>query len=282
MAELLAAPLLEQIDFDLAARIDRLRRLDIIPRLEIVNDNLEYHPSVVYSGIKVNVARKLGMLANLTEDPSTDALADKIRQFNEDETVHGIIVQAPSVDPARTEGQFRLINRVKDVDGLNPNAQHIPATPMAVRRLAAYYGIDLFEARVAQLGYGRVFGAPMHNWAHWGGAKHYRTFDEHNDPLDIVQGLDEADVIIAAMNLPEVLTPELFEGMTPKVLIDVGAAELGGRVVGNASDALREYGGANGWTFTPKKGGVGPVTVRQLLENTVANAEAQAAQFSTQ
>ncbi len=276
MTELLAAPLLEQIDFDLMERIDRLRKLDIIPRLEIVNDNLEYHPSVMYSHLKVKTALKLGMLANLTEDPDTNALADKIRQLNEDDSVHGVIVQAPSVDPERTERQFRLVDRVKDVDGLNPNASHIPATPMAVRRLARHYGIDLFEARVAQLGYGRVFGRPMHNWAHWSGAQHYRTFDEHDDPLNIVKGLEEADVIVAAMNLPEVLTPELFEGMSPKVLIDVGAAELGGRVVGNASDALREYGAANGWSFTPKKGGVGPVTVRQLLENTVANAEALA------
>ncbi len=273
MSELLAAPLLEQIDFDLMTRIDILRAHDITPRLEIVNDNLEYHPSVVYSGIKVSVARKLGMIANLTEDPDTDALADKIRQFNDDEAVHGIIVQAPSVDPSRTEKQFRLVDSIKDVDGLNPNASHIPATPMAVRRLAGFYGIDLFEAKVAQLGYGRVFGRPMHNWAHWGGAKHYRTYDEHDDPLDIVKGLDAADVIVAAMNLPEVLTPELFAGMGPKVVIDVGAAELGGRVVGNVSDALREYGLSNGWSFTPKKGGVGPVTVRQLLENTVANAE---------
>ena len=94
MTELLAAPLLEQIDFDLMERIDRLRKLDIIPRLEIVNDNLEYHPSVMYSHLKVKTALKLGMLANLTEDPDTNALADKIRQLNEDDSVHGVIVQA--------------------------------------------------------------------------------------------------------------------------------------------------------------------------------------------
>ena len=281
MAELLALPLLIEIDTDLALRINRLREFDIIPRLEIVNDNVDYQPSVIYSHIKVETARRLGMIANVTENPNTDAIVEKIHECNEDDAVHGIIVQAPSVDPTRTERLFRLVNRIKDVDGLNPNALHIPATPMAVKRLTAHYGIDLFEERVAQLGYGRVFGGPMHNWAHWGGAVNYRTFDEYDDPLTIVSGLDEANVIIAAMNLPEVLTPALFEDMGPKTLVDVGAAELGGKVVGNASEELREFALANGWSITPKKGGVGPVTVRQLLENTVTNAEAIAFGTST-
>lgn len=268
--------LVSVMETNLSDRVEDLRQVGTLPNLAIFNDNLSYEPSVMYSNLKIRIAEKLGMLATLTEEPNTDILAERIKEASENDKIHGIIVQMPSVDKDRTEELLRLIDPKKDVDGLGINAPHMPATPMAIVRLLEYYNVNILEEKVAILGQGRLVGRPLFEYCRRMHALDVMGYDEYNHPLDIIDGINKASVIITAMGLPKEITPDYFNSMEPKVLVDAGAAELGGVIVGDVSDELREAALEHGWGVTPERGGVGPVTVRMLLENTIKNAHNQA------
>ena len=138
------------------------------------------------------------------------------------------------------------------------------------------YRPDFLSERIAILGRGRLVGWPLLTHLMSIGANKLEIFDEDSDDLEIIEGINEASVIISAMGRPGLLTPDLFEDMSKsRALVDAGAAEQGGVVMGDVSDELRDQALQNGWQITPRKGGVGPLTVRTLLTNVIRAAEDQ-------
>lgn len=275
IGELHSKDLIQEMEANLSDRVQNLLTQGITPRLEILNDNPDYQPSYTYSHLKEKIAHRLGMLANITEDQNTSLIAERVRSYSELEDVHGIIVQLPLLNSTRTDEVLNLIDPIKDVDGLGPNAPHLPATPMAILRLLDYYDIDIYSNRVAVIGRGKLVGKPLIKYLVDNDAKDIHTFDETSEPLDIIKGINDAEIIITATGLPELLTVDLFNSLEPKTLIDAGKAELGTKVVGDVSEELRTQAIANGWNVAPPLGGVGPITIRLLLENTVINAESK-------
>ena len=273
--ELTSRHIVEEIDRGLSVRIENLTdESDTVPRLVILSDNPEHMPSQQYMSIKKRVAESLGMTAVVETTEGTDLMQARIAEHNEDSNTHGLIVQLPLVKPEVTDDLLASIESDKDVDGLGPLAKHTPATPLAVLALLDGYGVEYLDERVSIIGRGKLVGEPLYQMLTQRGARAVQAFDKDSDPEDVQQALDSSSIVISAVGKPDLLTPESFAKIEmPRVLIDAGTAEQDGVVKGDVSDALREVALGNGWAITPKRGGIGPLTVRALLSNTVAAAE---------
>ena len=271
MPELTSKHLTEAIDQELTNRVEEL---GFTPGLVILSDNIEHSPSLLYVGIKQRIAAKVGISATSVFTNNSDALRDSVADHNSREEVDGLIVQLPLMDVDSTGGVVGQISPAKDVDGLGEQAYHSPATPLGILNLIEGYGIDYLNAPTAILGKGRLVGAPLEELMLRRGARQVHSFDLESTKEEVKEGLNAARLIISATGQPGLVTPAGFDTIdNSKVFIDAGAAESGGIVVGDISEELRKLAIEKGSFITPKKGGVGPMTVRALLSNVVSSAE---------
>jgi methylenetetrahydrofolate dehydrogenase (NADP+)/methenyltetrahydrofolate cyclohydrolase len=271
MPELTSKHIVEEFDRNLAERIENL---DTQPRLAILSDNIEHAPSMMYVGLKQKVARKLGIVATATFTNGPDELIRNIENFDADPEYHGIIVQLPLANRGYTDKAVGSIRPEKDVDGLNSDVIFAPATPLGILELIEGYGIDYKDSPVAIVGKGRLVGTPLFDLFKHRGASDVRAFDIHSTEEEKREGLNRARIIISATGQPALLKPDMFDKLDgDKVFFDAGTAESKGVVVGDISEELREWALESGCLITPKKGGVGPLTVRALLSNVVTAAE---------
>lgn len=189
---------------------------------------------------------------------------ERIEQLNDDETVHGIIVQLPLTTPSLTDSIVNTISPEKDVDGLGVNAHFIPATASAIDWLAAGYNVTLKDRVIAIVGQGRLVGAPLATlWQTAGLNVH--TYDDTT--TDLRSELRNADVIVTATGVPGVITSDMIS--PGKVVIDAGTASENGQIVGDVAADVRER---QDLTITPVKGGVGPLTIAALYDNVITAA----------
>jgi methylenetetrahydrofolate dehydrogenase (NADP+)/methenyltetrahydrofolate cyclohydrolase len=122
-------------------------------------------------------------------------VADTIRRLNEDDTVHGIILQLPLTDQSETDEFIALIDPAKDVDGLGPNAEYVSATATAIDWLLAGYNVALKERKIAIVGNGRLVGAPLARlWLSAG--LDVTVYDD--TATNLQESLRAADVIVTA------------------------------------------------------------------------------------
>ncbi len=194
---------------------------------------------------------------------SNDELRATILRLNEDELVHGIIIQLPLADTTQTDEVLSLVAPEKDVDGLGRSPQFDAATPTAINWLLAGYGVELHGKSVAIVGQGRLVGAPLSEmWEKSGIA--VARFDETTS----LAQLNTCDVVVTATGQPELITSDMVKiGAT---VVDAGTATDNGRVVGDVSTEVRER---DDITITPEKGGVGPLTVAALFDNVITAAQ---------
>lgn len=199
---------------------------------------------------------------------SEDHMAERILQYNHDQTVHGIIVQLPLDDKARTDETVSLIAPEKDVDGLGSGALFDSATAMAINWLVAGYGIDLRQKTIAIVGNGRLVGAPLATmWQ----ASGYNLVVLDRSSASIKETLRASNVIVTATGVPGLInSPMVGIGA---IVIDAGTASEDGMIVGDVDESVRER---DDITITPKKGGVGPLTVAALFDNVITSARRQA------
>lgn len=199
-----------------------------------------------------------------------DELFATIERLNNDESVHGIIVQLPLNNPDQTEEAVNLVKVEKDVDGLSKKATLTPATPMAIDWLLAGYNVELKDKNVAIVGQGRLVGEPLAKL--WREAGHdIEVFDK--DSTNTFERLPHMDVIVSATGVPGLIKSEhVKEGA---VVVDAATASEDGKIVGDADEAVRER---DDISITPKKGGVGPLTVCALFDNVIRAARAKAEQ----
>jgi methylenetetrahydrofolate dehydrogenase (NADP+)/methenyltetrahydrofolate cyclohydrolase len=209
------------------------------------------------------------------EDVSPEDLAALIRELAEDDRVHGILLQLPLPDHLDQDEFISLIPPAKDVDGLTPaNAgllmqdreeAMVPCTPAGVIELLREAGAELEGARAVVLGRSILVGKPL---AQLLLAANATVTHCHSRTRDLPAVCREADVLIAAVGSPGLVTAEMVrEGAT---VIDVGTNRTEDGLVGDVDfEAVREKAGA----VTPVPGGVGPMTRAMLLVNTLRAAQ---------
>jgi methylenetetrahydrofolate dehydrogenase (NADP+)/methenyltetrahydrofolate cyclohydrolase len=237
----------------------------------------EDQASQIYVRTKDRAAREAGIDARtirLRADTKQDHLLGIIQALNDDHAIDGILVQLPlpaGIDPQQV---IEAIDPEKDVDGFHPtNVGHLadgrraltPCTPLGVMKLLRAAAIDPTGARALVLGRSAIVGRPM---ARLLLAADATVTVAHSRTRDLPAECRRADILIAAVGKPEMVRADWVQpGAT---VIDVGINRLAnGRLVGDvAFAACAAVAGA----ITPVPGGVGPMTVACLLENTLLAA----------
>ena len=233
--------------------------------------------STVYVHAKDRAANEVGIAARtvrLPADVSEEEVITRIARLNADPAVDGILVQLPL--PARIASQavIEAIDPDKDVDGFHPlnvgrlasgHPELVPCTPAGVMRLLAESGTALEGARALVLGRSTIVGRPM---AMLLVAAHATVTLAHSRTRDLPAECRRADVIVAAAGRAGLVRGNwIAPGAT---VIDVGVNRLAdGKLAGDVAfaEAVRVAG-----AITPVPGGVGPMTIACLLENTVTAA----------
>src|SRR3954470_7023991 len=206
-------------------------------------------------------------------DVSEDELAALLKELNDDERVHGILLQLPLPDHLDDAAMTALIDPAKDVDGLHPvNAGllmqgkegMVPCTPAGVMVLLEHAKAELEGARAVVLGRSQLVGKPV---AALLLAANATVTQCHSRTRDLASVCSEADVLVAAVGRPKLVTADMVkEGA---VVIDVGTNRTDGGLTGDVDfEAVKEKARA----ITPVPGGVGPMTRAMLLSNTVKAA----------
>jgi methylenetetrahydrofolate dehydrogenase (NADP+)/methenyltetrahydrofolate cyclohydrolase len=273
---------------ELAVRVDALRTRGIQPGLAFVRVG-EDPASKVYVGRKEKTSKEVGVHSEthvLPESTSEAELLALIAQLNANPAIHGILVQAPLPKHIRQEVVYASVLPAKDVDGFNPvNVGRLmlgdaeafqPCTPAGVCELLVRSGIRTDGAEVAVLGRGNIVGKPMTAMLCQKSRRANATVTLcHSATRDIQGHCRRADIIIAAMGMPEFVKADMVR--PGAVVIDVGVnrvpdagAKSGTKLVGDVAFAdVQPIAGK----ITPNPGGVGPMTIAMLMQNSVRAAE---------
>lgn len=193
-----------------------------------------------------------------------EEIATLLQKLNKDNSVHGIIVQLPLTDASQTEEIVNLVTPEKDVDALGKKAKFDPATPMAILWLLSGYNVDLKEKHILLIGRGKLVGAPLEKMLKDSGHD-VEVIDR--GAKDLSEHTKDADVIITATGSPAILYSDMIK--QGAVVVDAGVASEEGKTVGDLAHDVYER---DDLTITPKKGGVGPLTVCALFDNVIRAA----------
>jgi methylenetetrahydrofolate dehydrogenase (NADP+)/methenyltetrahydrofolate cyclohydrolase len=184
-----------------------------------------------------------------------------IERLNDDDSVHGIIIQLPLSNQDETDEILNLVSPDKDVDALGVKPLFEPATPMAIMWLLAGYDIGLQDRSIVLVGQGKLVGAPLNKQLTEAGLD-VIVADRNTDNLNEV--IKTADIIITATGSPAIIYPDMLK--SGAVVVDAGVASEDGKTVGDLHPSVYERGDL---ILTPTKGGVGPLTVCALFENVI-------------
>ena len=253
-----------------------LKEKGIVPGLAVilVGDN---PASKVYVGQKEKGCLEAGFasfLHRLPETTSQEELLALIDKLNADKTVHGILVQLPLPRQIDPDTVLAAIRPEKDVDGFHPvNIGRLvaglpasePCTPKGILRLLKSTGIPLAGKEAVVIGRSNIVGKPV---ALMLLAESATVTICHSKTADLAEHVRRADILVAAIGKPRFVTADMVkEGA---VVIDVGINRLEEGLVGDVDyDPVAEKAS---W-ITPVPGGVGPMTIAMLLENTLEQAE---------
>ena len=238
--------------------------------------------SKVYVGRKEKACAELGIFSETHVMPGAAAEPDLlalIDRLNADPRLHGILVQAPLPKQIREAVVYSTVLPQKDVDGFHPvNVGKLmlgdttgfrPCTPAGIMELLARSGVNTSGAEVVVLGRGNIVGKPMAAMlCQKGGNANATVTICHSATRDIAAHCRRADILIAAMGVAEFVKADMVKpGAT---VIDVGVNRVDGKLVGDVDFArIQPIAGK----ITPNPGGVGPMTIAMLMQNTVRAAE---------
>jgi len=252
----------------------------VVPHLAavLVGDN---PASEVYVRNKRKACEAAGIgssLHRLGEDASQFELLELVWTLNADSKVHGILVQLPLPKQMSEAAILDAVNPLKDVDAFHPHnvglivqgrPRFLPCTPHGCQRLLQAAGVTTAGAHAVVLGRSEIVGKPMALLLMQKGAVADATVTIcHSRTRDLAAMTRQADILIAAIGRAEFVTAEMVK--PGAVVIDVGINRLDdGRLVGDVDfNAVRQTASA----LTPVPGGVGPMTIAMLLENTLLAA----------
>jgi len=278
----------EQLHADTAQRIASLKSRGTQPGLAFVRVG-EDPASRVYVGMKEKTCQRLGFYSETHVLPQTTSQAELLallERLNADSRLHGILVQAPLPSHINSATVYSTVSPAKDVDGFHPvnvgklmlgdPAGFAPCTPAGVQQLLIRSNVNTDGADVVILGRGDIVGKPMAAMLcqKSKGANATVTIC-HSRTRDIATHCRRADILIAAMGVPEFVKSDMVK--PGAVVIDVGvnriadaSAKGGSRLVGDVEFShVQPIAGK----ITPNPGGVGPMTIAMLMQNTVRAAE---------
>ena len=263
-----------------------LKEKGIIPGLAaiIVGDD---PASQVYVRNKSKAFKSNGCYSetfSLPVDTSEDDLLDLISNLNNNNKFHGILVQLPLPNHMNSKNVLNHVSPTKDVDGFHPlnlghliegNPTFIPCTPNGIIKMLDFYNIETNGKHVVIIGRSNIVGKPMFALL----SQKFKVGNStvtmcHTGTKDISSFTKQADIVVAAVGVPEILTGDMIkEGAC---LIDVGInrvdapkSKKGYKLVGDI-DVDSVMGKAS--SLSPVPGGVGPMTITMLLYNTVRSA----------
>ncbi|MFS0593764.1 tetrahydrofolate dehydrogenase/cyclohydrolase catalytic domain-containing protein [Cytobacillus horneckiae] len=230
--------------------------------------------SETYVRMKGNACEKLGIISkriHLDKDTTTEQLLETIQSLNEDQAVHGILLQHPVPNQIDERKAFETIAIEKDVDGVTSIGYGQTAfgfgvypscTPAAIMQIIDYFDIDIEGKHAVVVGRSPILGKPVSALLLNRNAT-VTTCHSYTENLD--QHLKQADIVVAAVGKPNFIKgSSLKEGA---VVLDAGYNK------GNIGDVEYESCYEKASAITPVPGGVGPVTISMLLKHTVDAAE---------
>lgn len=258
-------------------RVAQMRQQGIVPKLVVVlvgNNSA----SEVYVRNKHKACGEVGIeseVIKMPEETTQQELLDVVRGLNEDRTVDGILVQLPLPSQINEKVVLRSILPEKDVDGFHPvnvgllsigDDCYAPATPSGIIAMFKEYGIEIAGKHCVIIGRSNIVGKPMAALL----LRHNATVTVcHSKTQNLGELTRQADIVIVATGHRHTLTADMVkEGV---VVIDVGMNrnELG-KLCGDVDfDEVKEKASF----ITPVPGGVGPMTITELLENTILAAQ---------
>jgi methylenetetrahydrofolate dehydrogenase (NADP+)/methenyltetrahydrofolate cyclohydrolase len=269
----------------LTDRVAKLKEFGTQPHLAviIVGDDPASH---VYVNSKVKTCARLGIRSThiaLPSDTEETVVREHILSLNAQDDLHGILVQSPLPKHMDEEALTDLIDPAKDVDGFHPQNLGrlvqgrtdgmLPCTPSGVMRMLRWANIDLKGKRAVVLGRSRIVGMPAALLLAAKGADATVTV-VHSRTEDAESICQEADIVVAAVGRPNMVTSSWVK--PGAIVVDVGinrvddtTRERGWRLAGDVNPNVGEKAS---W-LSPVPGGVGPMTIAMLMENTVRAAE---------
>lgn len=280
MTEILDGRILSyKIRQQLKQRITRLQEHKVIPALAVVlvgSDNA----SQIYVRNKHRAAAEVGLTTHdfkLPETVTEEALLALIARLNVDSSIHGILVQLPLPRQINAAKVTAAIDPAKDVDGFHPlnigqlflnNPQSLPCTPHGIMRLLAEHQIDVARKHAVIVGRSNIVGRPIAALLLNADATVTIT---HSKTVNLRELTRQADILIVATGRAEFIKrADVKPGV---VVVDVGMnRDATGKLVGDVDFTEVAPVAA---AITPVPGGVGPMTIAMLLEQTVKFAERQ-------
>ena len=262
---------------ELRGRVEALSSNGVVPGLGVVLAG-DHPASRVYVRNKARACTEVGLYSEQHDLPASATevqVLERVRLLNADPRIHGIMVQLPL--PAHVSGEqvLRAIAPDKDVDGFHPfnvgllatdHPAFVPCTPAGVMRMLDREGIDTEGRHAVIVGRSNIVGKPM---AMLLLRRNATVTICHSKTRDLGAVTRQADILVAAIGRARFLTGEMVK--PGAVVIDVGINRLpDGKLAGDV-DFQSVLGRAS--HLTPVPGGVGPMTIAMLLENTVCAAE---------
>jgi methylenetetrahydrofolate dehydrogenase (NADP+)/methenyltetrahydrofolate cyclohydrolase len=263
-------PLAERIRAEVAEDVRELGEVGLAT-VQVGDDEA----STIYLRLKHTAAAEVEIASvdhKLPHTMSEDEVLAIVAELNADDAIDGILVQLPLPDHVDEARVIAAVDPVKDVDGFHPfNAgqlylgrpTHVPATPLGVLALLAEYRITLDGARAVVVGRSTIVGKPV---AHLLLQAHSTVTICHSHTDDLARHTLDADVLVVAAGVPEVVSADMVK--SGSAVVDVGINRTEAGLVGDVDpDAA-----ARAAFLTPVPGGVGPMTIAMLLQNTVRAA----------
>lgn len=262
-------------------RADELKKFGVEPTLSVVLVG-EDKASQTYVRAKEKACNAYGIKSvahRLSENTTQNELLALINVLNLDDSIHGILVQLPlpkhidtnvvlaAIDPRKDVDGFHAVNVGKLVSGLDG---FVPCTPLGVMEILKEYGIDVAGLNAVVIGRSNIVGKPMANLLLNASATVTVT---HSKTKNLKEICKNADLIVAAIGKPFFLKADMVKDGA--VVVDVGINRLDdGRLVGDVD--FDEVAPKCSY-ITPVPGGVGPMTIAMLLNNTILAAQAKIA-----
>lgn len=238
----------------------------------------DLHSSKTYVNMKIKTCEKMGIrsfLYHLPESTTQVELIELIESLNNRKDVDGILVQLPLPKQIDSIHIIQTISPSKDVDGLHPlnvgkllmgvDDGFVPCTPLGIHTLLKFYSIPLVGKNVVIIGRSNIVGKPLaalllqnNNYCN------ATVTVAHSRSKNIENLTCQADIVVAALGVPRFIKADMIRDEA--VVIDVGINRENGQIVGDVDFENVEK---KCFAITPVPGGIGPMTVAMLLQNTV-------------
>lgn len=256
----------------LKKKVNKLKRNEIVPKLAVILAN-DLDASKIYVRKKREMCSELGVEEieyMLDKDTTTEKVLDIINRLNDDDSVHGILVQLPVFKHLDERKILESISPKKDIDGFHPlnigkllmgKPEIVACTPRGIMSIIESTGVDLTSKTAVVVGRSIIVGKPVSALLL---NKNATVITCHSKTKNLKKYTKMADVLVVAAGVPHLITSDMVKKNA--IVIDVGINRIDGKVIGDVDTEnvldVAKY-------VTPVPGGVGITTVISLLENLI-------------